>query len=46
MKKVVVRIKDGGFRDYYIFDLICFLEENRKNIKVVKNGEIDLIIWY
>ncbi|MBZ5271416.1 formyl peptide receptor-like 1 inhibitory protein, partial [Staphylococcus aureus] len=28
------------------FDLTRPLEENRKNIKVVKNGEIDSITWY
>lgn len=43
---VVVKIKDGGKNGYYIFDIICLLEEYRKNILVVKNGEIDLIIWY
>ncbi len=42
MKKAVVRIKDGGPRDYYTFDLTRPLEENRKNIKVVKNGEIEI----
>ncbi|HCC5619108.1 TPA: formyl peptide receptor-like 1 inhibitory protein [Staphylococcus aureus] len=45
VKKAVVRIKDGGPRDYYTFDLTRPLEENRKNIKVVKNGEIDSIYW-
>ncbi|HDE9680839.1 TPA: formyl peptide receptor-like 1 inhibitory protein [Staphylococcus aureus] len=45
VKKAVVRIKDGGPRDYYTFDLSRPLEENRKNIKVVKNGEIDSIYW-
>ena len=35
MKKAVVRIKDGGPRDYYTFDLTRPLEE-QKNIKVVK----------
>ncbi|HDJ2889262.1 TPA: formyl peptide receptor-like 1 inhibitory protein [Staphylococcus aureus] len=45
VKKAVVRIKDGGPRDYYTFDLTRPLEENRKNIKVVKNGEIDSITW-
>ncbi|HDJ3126039.1 TPA: formyl peptide receptor-like 1 inhibitory protein [Staphylococcus aureus] len=45
LKKAVVRIKDGGPRDYYTFDLTRPLEENRKNIKVVKNGEIDSITW-
>ncbi|UXV48878.1 formyl peptide receptor-like 1 inhibitory protein [Staphylococcus aureus] len=45
VKKAVVRIKDGGPKDYYTFDLTRPLEENRKNIKVVKNGEIDSITW-
>lgn len=45
VKKAVVRIKDGGPRDYYTFDLTRPLEENRKNIKLVKNGEIDSIYW-
>ncbi|HHW5198512.1 TPA: FPRL1 inhibitory protein FLIPr [Staphylococcus aureus] len=45
VKKAVIRIKDGGPRDYYTFDLTRPLEENRKNIKVVKNGEIDSIYW-
>lgn len=45
VKKAVVRIKDGGPIDYYTFDLTRPLEENRKNIKVVKNGEIDSIYW-
>ncbi|HDJ2899855.1 TPA: formyl peptide receptor-like 1 inhibitory protein [Staphylococcus aureus] len=45
VKKAVVRIKDGGDRDYYTFDLTRPLEEHRKNIKVVKAGEIDSITW-
>lgn len=43
---VVVRIIDGGKNGYYMFDIMCLLEEYRKNIKVVVKGEIDLIIWY
>ncbi len=43
VKKAVVRIKDGGPRDYYTFDFASFLRREAKNIKVVKNGEIDSI---
>ncbi|HHO5063319.1 TPA: formyl peptide receptor-like 1 inhibitory protein [Staphylococcus aureus] len=42
----VVRIKDAGPRGYYTFDITRPLEEHRKNIKVVKTGEIDSISWY
>ncbi|MBE5663214.1 formyl peptide receptor-like 1 inhibitory protein [Staphylococcus sp. SS60] len=44
-KKAVVKIKGGSSRDYYTFDLTRPLEEHRKNIKVVKNSEIDSIYW-
>lgn len=43
--RVVVKIKDGGKNGYYIFDIICLLEEYRKNILVVGFGEISEIIW-
>lgn len=36
VKKAVVRIKDGGPRDYYTFDLTRPLEENRKILKLLK----------
>ncbi|ORN91415.1 formyl peptide receptor-like 1 inhibitory protein [Staphylococcus aureus] len=42
----VVRIIDGGKNGYYTFDITRPLEEHRKNIPVVKNGEIDSITWY
>ncbi|MBE5666710.1 formyl peptide receptor-like 1 inhibitory protein [Staphylococcus sp. SS87] len=45
VKKAVVKMKDGGPKDYYTFDLTRPLEENRKNIPLVKNGEIDSIYW-
>ncbi|HBC4173823.1 TPA: formyl peptide receptor-like 1 inhibitory protein [Staphylococcus aureus] len=45
VKKAVVRIKDGGPNGYYTFDLTRPLENNRKNIKVVADGEIDSITW-
>ncbi|MBR9265994.1 formyl peptide receptor-like 1 inhibitory protein, partial [Staphylococcus aureus] len=44
--KAVVKIKDGGKNGYYTFDITRPLEEHRKNIPVVKNGEIDSITWY
>ncbi|UMT76891.1 formyl peptide receptor-like 1 inhibitory protein [Staphylococcus roterodami] len=43
--KAVVKMKDGGPKDYYTFDLTRPLEENRKNIPLIKNGEIDSIYW-
>ncbi|KMR44021.1 formyl peptide receptor-like 1 inhibitory protein, partial [Staphylococcus aureus] len=46
LKNAVARIKDGGPRDYYTFDLTRPLKENRKNIKVFKNAEIDSITRY
>lgn len=45
VKKAVVKIKNGDSRDFYTFDLTRPLEEHRKNIKVVKTGEIDSITW-
>ncbi|MBE5673866.1 formyl peptide receptor-like 1 inhibitory protein [Staphylococcus sp. SS35] len=42
----VVRIIDGGDNGYYTFDITRPLEEHRKNIPVVANGEIDSITWY
>ncbi|MBR9367176.1 formyl peptide receptor-like 1 inhibitory protein [Staphylococcus aureus] len=45
VKKAVVRIKDGGPRDYYTFDFTRPLEEHRKNIPVVGSGEISEITW-
>lgn len=44
-KKAVVKIKDGGPNDFYTFDITRPLEEHRKNIKVVKTGEISEITW-
>ncbi|CAM4025358.1 formyl peptide receptor-like 1 inhibitory protein [Staphylococcus schweitzeri] len=44
-KKAVVKIKDGGPYDFYTFDITRPLEEHRKNIKVVKTGEISEITW-
>lgn len=45
VKKAVVKIKDGGSNGYYTFDLTHPLEKNRKNIKVVADGEIESITW-
>ncbi|HCV0190940.1 TPA: formyl peptide receptor-like 1 inhibitory protein [Staphylococcus aureus] len=45
VKKAVVKMRNGGPKDFYTFDLTCPLEENRKNIPLVKNGEIDSIYW-
>ncbi|HCW7652680.1 TPA: formyl peptide receptor-like 1 inhibitory protein [Staphylococcus aureus] len=45
VKKVVVKMRNGGPKDFYTFDLTRPLEENRKNIPLVKNGEIDSIYW-
>ncbi|WP_303661604.1 FPRL1 inhibitory protein FLIPr [Staphylococcus aureus] len=44
-KKAVVKMRNGGPKDFYTFDLTRPLEENRKNIPLVKNGEIDSIYW-
>ncbi|WP_256059434.1 formyl peptide receptor-like 1 inhibitory protein, partial [Staphylococcus aureus] len=43
VKKAVVKMRNGGPKDFYTFDLTRPLEENRKNIPLVKNGEIDSI---
>ncbi|HCU1169966.1 TPA: formyl peptide receptor-like 1 inhibitory protein [Staphylococcus aureus] len=45
VKKAVVKMRNGGPKDFYTFDLTRPLEENRKNIPLVKNGEIDSIYW-
>ncbi|HDZ6008756.1 TPA: formyl peptide receptor-like 1 inhibitory protein [Staphylococcus aureus] len=45
VKKAVVKMRNGGPKDFYAFDLTRPLEENRKNIPLVKNGEIDSIYW-
>ena len=45
MKKAVVKMRNGGPKDFYTFDLTRPLEENRKNMPIVKNGEIDSIYW-
>ncbi|MBE5661663.1 formyl peptide receptor-like 1 inhibitory protein [Staphylococcus sp. SS21] len=45
-KIAVVKIKDGGPRGFYTFDITRPLEEHRKNIPVVANGEIDEITWH
>ncbi|QHL05061.1 formyl peptide receptor-like 1 inhibitory protein [Staphylococcus aureus] len=45
VKKAVVKMRNGGPQDFYTFDLTRPLEENRKNIPLVKNGEIDSIYW-
>lgn len=45
VKKAVVKIKYGGSNGYYTFDLTHPLEKNRKNIKVVADGEIESITW-
>ncbi|KZX23846.1 formyl peptide receptor-like 1 inhibitory protein [Staphylococcus aureus] len=45
VKKAVVKMRNGGLKDFYTFDLTRPLEENRKNIPLVKNGEIDSIYW-
>ncbi|CDR52216.1 formyl peptide receptor-like 1 inhibitory protein [Staphylococcus schweitzeri] len=44
-KKAVVKIKDGGPNGFYTFDITRPLEEHRKNIPVVKTGEISEITW-
>lgn len=44
MKKAVVRIKDGGPRDYYTFDLTRPLEENRKILKLLKTVKLTRFI--
>ncbi|HDZ5686222.1 TPA: formyl peptide receptor-like 1 inhibitory protein [Staphylococcus aureus] len=45
VKEAVVKMRNGGPKDFYTFDLTRPLEENRKNIPLVKNGEIDSIYW-
>ncbi len=45
-KIAVVKIKDGGPKGFYTFDITRPLEEHRKNIPVVANGEIDEITWH
>lgn len=45
VKKAVVKMRNGGPKDFYTFDLTRPLEENRKIIPLVKNGEIDSIYW-
>ncbi|MBE2115803.1 formyl peptide receptor-like 1 inhibitory protein [Staphylococcus argenteus] len=45
-KTAIVKIKDGGEKGFYTFDITRPLEEKRKNIPVVANGEIDEITWY
>ncbi|HDK9370463.1 TPA: formyl peptide receptor-like 1 inhibitory protein [Staphylococcus aureus] len=45
VKKAVVKMRNGGPKDFYTFDLTRPLEENRKNIPLVKNGKIDSIYW-
>ncbi|MEO4264500.1 formyl peptide receptor-like 1 inhibitory protein [Staphylococcus aureus] len=45
VKKAAVKMRNGGPKDFYTFDLTRPLEENRKNIPLVKNGEIDSIYW-
>ncbi|HCW7746481.1 TPA: formyl peptide receptor-like 1 inhibitory protein [Staphylococcus aureus] len=45
VKKAVVKMRNGGPKDFYTFDLTRPLEENMKNIPLVKNGEIDSIYW-
>ncbi|HHV8950887.1 TPA: formyl peptide receptor-like 1 inhibitory protein [Staphylococcus aureus] len=42
----VVRIKDGGPKGFYTFNITRPLEEHRKNIPVIAAGEIDSISWY